>query len=207
MGIIENGILGGVSGKVGGVVGGEWKGITYLRAHKTPANPQSTAQTAQRTKMAAIVAMARTLLATVIHTYWDPIAVKMSGYNKFVQDNLYLWTSPTTFALAIVSRGNLEKVNATNAEYETSTGMINIGWSSIIAGNGLSTDQIVCVIYDDANNYSYVANLDERATGESFMTIATGLDWHNLHCYIFATRGVGSELETSPSDYRAVTEA
>ena len=31
MGIINQGILGGVSGTVGNVVGGSWKGINYLR--------------------------------------------------------------------------------------------------------------------------------------------------------------------------------
>ena len=31
MGVISQGILGGVSGKVGNVVGASWKGIDYLR--------------------------------------------------------------------------------------------------------------------------------------------------------------------------------
>lgn len=53
MGVISQGILGGVSGKVGNVVGASWKGIDYLRIKPSNvANPRTEGQVSQRTKFA-----------------------------------------------------------------------------------------------------------------------------------------------------------
>jgi hypothetical protein len=67
MGVIRNGILGGLSGKVGNVVGGNWKGISYLRAlpsHVTQAN--SYAQLSARQKMSLVNRFLKTCVPLVV---------------------------------------------------------------------------------------------------------------------------------------------
>jgi hypothetical protein len=89
MGKISQGILGGVSGTVGNVVGGSWKGISYLRVksdHYNDAN--SDKQISHRAKFSACVALARSIMDTIIRPIWKKKAVKMSGFNLFTKTNL-----------------------------------------------------------------------------------------------------------------------
>ena len=85
---IDAGILSTPRGKVAGVVGASWKGIGYIRAKVTPANPNTTAQQAQRSKMSIVVAAAQSLLATVLIPFVSPFQKKMSGYNWFCKQNI-----------------------------------------------------------------------------------------------------------------------
>lgn len=85
---IDAGILSTPRGKVAGVVGASWKGIGYIRAKVTPANPNTTAQQAQRSKMSVVVAAAQSLLATVLIPFVSPFQKKMSGYNWFCKQNI-----------------------------------------------------------------------------------------------------------------------
>lgn len=89
MGKIPIGILGNVEGKVGPVVGGSWKGIAYLRRYQDQVSqPNTAAQLAQRQKMTVAVALAKGFLSIVIKPLNDRFAVKMSGYNLFIQRNI-----------------------------------------------------------------------------------------------------------------------
>jgi hypothetical protein len=89
MGIINQGILGGVSGTVGNVVGGSWKGIDYLRGKAESYNDAHTeGQVNQRTKFAACVAFSQSIMDTLIKPIWDRKAVKMSGFNLFMKTNI-----------------------------------------------------------------------------------------------------------------------
>jgi len=89
MGIINQGILGGVSGTAGNVVGGSWKGINYLRVKADHYNDaQTEGQVNQRAKFGACVALAKSVLDTIIKPIWDRKAVKMSGFNLFTKTNL-----------------------------------------------------------------------------------------------------------------------
>jgi len=89
MGIINQGILGGVSGTVGNVVGGSWKGIDYLRGKAENYNDaQTEEQVNQRTKFAACVAFSQSIMDTLIKPIWDRKAVKMSGFNLFMKTNI-----------------------------------------------------------------------------------------------------------------------
>lgn len=89
MGVINQGILGGVSGRIGPVVGGSWKGISYLRGYQANvAQPNTAAQVAQKQRMSVIVILAKAFLAIIIKPLNDRFAVRMSGYNLFVSRNI-----------------------------------------------------------------------------------------------------------------------
>lgn len=89
MGKIKQGIYGAISGKVGNLTGGSWKGIAYMRIlPASVANPQTAAQTGQRTKFATVQALASAILVQIVKPLWDRFAQKMSGFNSFIQQNI-----------------------------------------------------------------------------------------------------------------------
>jgi hypothetical protein len=89
MGKINQGILGGVSGTVGNVVGGSWKGINYLRIKAASySDAQSEVQVNQRNRFGACIALAKSIMDTIIKPIWNKKAVKMSGFNLFTKTNI-----------------------------------------------------------------------------------------------------------------------
>jgi hypothetical protein len=89
MGKISQGILGGFRGKVGTVIGSSWKGIDYMRGIPSSiANPQTEGQVTQRNKFGACVALAKSVIDSIIRPIWNKKAVKMSGINLFTKTNL-----------------------------------------------------------------------------------------------------------------------
>jgi len=89
MGIINQGILGGVSGTVGNVVGGTWKGINYLRIKAASySDAQTEGQVNQRNRFGGCIALAKSVMDTIIRPIWNKKAVKMSGFNLFTKTNI-----------------------------------------------------------------------------------------------------------------------
>ena len=213
-GVITSGILGGFSGKVGPVVGGKWKSVDYMRAHVIPANPNSVAQIAQRGAMGQIVAIAKSILSTVINTYWDPFQSAMSGYNAFVKNNISL-LAVTTFYLdetLKVSMGSLVPTDDFAAIYTTGTGGLACTWTDNSGvGNALATDDfIITILGKDGTLYGTQessVNVLDRSDEADSMTIATGLTATDLFAFISFHRGTGGSLLVADSDGAAVSAA
>ncbi len=205
MGKINAGITGPLFGKVGGVVGFNWKGINAIRAYAVPANPNTSAQQAERTKFSFIVSVAKLILATILQTYWDPFATAMSGWNLFTQKNRATVTGDGDYQNIIMAFGDLEQETITKAYYTAENGDIDIQWSPSGLGNGEDTDQSVGVIIDDENNIAFVCDdSGTRSQQESMFNIGAGRDLSHLHAYLFFFRGTGSDLMVSNSSYSEV---
>src|SRR5690554_8159341 len=81
MGVISQGILGGVSGKVGNVVGGSWKGIDYIRIKPSSvANPRTEGQVNQRNKFTITLEYLQAT-SDFIKIGYKSFAVKKTGFN------------------------------------------------------------------------------------------------------------------------------
>ncbi len=203
-GVITQGILGGFSGKVGGVVGGNWKGVDYMRGFKAPANPNTTAQQAQRAKMASMVAKARMILSTIIQVYWNPFSVKSSGYNDFVKANINLLGAdpyPLT-ANNKIALGTLQPVAGVTAVYTTGDGSIDLTWTNNTGqGNALATDIAVAVIakLNGSKFWVYDEEVETRSDGALGINIDTGLTATDLVAFLFFKRGTGPSLIVSDS--------
>ena len=88
MAIINQGILGGLRKKVGNVVGASWKGIPVLKIYQpVVSNPKTAAQVQVRTGFKNFAGLASLILASFIKPLWDRNAVRMSGYNAFMNAN------------------------------------------------------------------------------------------------------------------------
>lgn len=199
MGVILQGILGGFSGKVGPVVGGKWKDIDYMRSYVIPSNPNTAAQQAVRAKFGQLVEYGRALLAGVLQPYWDPFYSDMSGFNAWISQNYALADSDGILDRnAVMSKGTLTEQAISTATLVSTT--VTIEWSENTSGNAASDDTVIGIVYDDASGLFYF-NLtgEERSNQEINVTVDAGLTQGNLHAYIFATRGTGSELIVSDS--------
>lgn len=148
MGKISQGILGGVSGTVGNVVGGSWKGISYLRVksdHYNDANSEK--QIIHRAKFAACVALARSIMDTIIRPIWKKKAVKMSGFNLFTKTNLQVFDGNgdiADFSQLQISIGDLPlPYNLVIQDDAATEGGIAINWDDNSGiGSALTTDKL-----------------------------------------------------------------
>lgn len=180
MGIIKRGILGGFSKKVGNVVGGSWKGIAYMRSQPlSVANPRTSLQLAQRGRMTNIVQFAKPILGTFIKPFWDRFAVRMSGYNAFVMENIKLFnpSNPAGYASLVISKGDLGNTTIISCGYDISDEILSLVWSTDLTNGFQSLDDEVYIVY--ANAISGIVGAEKiesisRATG----TLSTGL--HDL---------------------------
>jgi len=205
MGILSQGILGPVKGKIGAVVGSNWKGINTVRGYTIPTDPQTEDQVTQRTMFAWIVLIAKLLLSDVIHTYWEQFAVKMSGYNKFVQSNRNAVSAVDTYSELVISEGSLEPSPLTAANYSDSSGYLGLEWSGSLLGNGLGTDKVVCICIDANNEVAFFDDSTTRSDTSCDIDIGAGRTPSDLHAYMFFTRGLAETLEVSASDYMVVS--
>lgn len=202
MGILVAGLIGQVRNKVGNMVFSNWKGINTARAYAVPANPQSVDQTAQRTKFATVVSLAQNLLGTLITTFVNPFAVKMSGFNMFI--SMFI-ANATSDGLATsscqVTKGTLESASPVTSTYNTATGEVAIQWDPTVSGNGLGTDLVGCLVLDEATNeiIGYNPGTDTRSGDTKSITVATGLLASDLIAYFWFHRGTGSSFIVSNS--------
>lgn len=203
MGILQNGILGPVIGKVGPVVGSTWKGRNTVRKYSIPANPNSTAQQAQRGLFAAVVAFARLILTSVIHPFWASVDSSIGAYAAFLSANLNSMTGATSYDKLITGKGNLESVLIDTATY--ATGDVTIIWDGTVNGNGDANDTAFGVVYDVANDVAFTGTGAVRSEETLSVTVGTGRNASDLKAYLFFHRTEGENLLVSNSDYAQVS--
>lgn len=149
---LPQGILGGVLGKVGNVVGSSWKGIPILKSRPlSVANPRTTKQVAQRTKMTNIVAFAQPILSSIIKPLNDRFAQQASGYNDFVSRNIHLFLGemPSPAADLQISVGKMAAVTPTNVYADSGSADVSVVFPSPLPDAFASaTDQTYCVVYN-----------------------------------------------------------
>ena len=203
MGYLNAGLFGEVRNKVGGVIFSNWKGINTAREYKVPANPQSPAQIAQRTKFAVIVTLAQYLLGSFIVTFWNPFAVKMSGFNAFIKSVFPDATSTGLLTVNCkVTRGTLYPGEADDdATYNDATGALSISYSAGLAGNAENEDFFGLLAIDKTNNEVLGMSLgnNTREDGAGGVILASGLAAANILVFGFFYRGSGSEFIVSDS--------
>jgi len=174
MAVINQGILGGFSGKVANVVGTSWKGIAVMKALPlSVANPRTAAQVAQRTKMAACVAMLQPILSQVIKPLNDRFAGKMSGFNYALQasidafDNSGVLRTPGNFKISRAAN-KAQLVDAIAAESKITK--VKCTWTSD-AGKGyaLGSDKCFLVGYCEEKGSFAVSTSAVRSAGQAYL--------------------------------------
>ena len=141
--VLDNGIFGKAKNKLGNVVLFVWKGINAARSYVIPTNPNTTSQKAQRNLMKQMVSYAQVVLIPFIHKYLNPFAVKMSGYNLFIQRNRNANFPGTEWIKKVYTVGSLP----VPSQLEFSHGPHGeVSWNSSTLPPGLLPTDLVCTI-------------------------------------------------------------
>ena len=141
--VLDNGIFGKAKNKLGNVVLFVWKGINAARSYVVPKNPDTESQKAQRNLMKQMVSYAQIVLIPFIHKYLNPFAVKMSGYNLFIQRNRNANFPGTEWINKVYTVGSLP----VPSQLEFSDGPNGkVSWNSSTLPPGLLPTDLVCTI-------------------------------------------------------------
>lgn len=200
--VINGGLLGDFSGKIGNAVGAKWRGIAYARKYAIPTYTNSPSQQTQRSKFTVAIALARQLLGSLVSLYWNPFAVKESGFNKIVREFIMTQDGSNKLTTSTkMAKGTLLGLGTLTCSYNTLNGSVATEWTGTqVQGNGLGSDSVKLVIYDKANQQLYFPNHSgTREDGLGAANIASGLTATNLIAYIFAVQGSGSSMLVSDS--------
>lgn len=191
MGIIKQGILGGLSGKVGTVVGSSWKGINYLRALPSKvSNPRTLAQQNTRMKIAMLVRFLKAC-TNLVRIGFKAFAINKSAFNVATSYNFhkaFVGTYPNLeldFSKVMISRGNLQGAAAGSAISET-PGKVTISWGDNSGDtNANESDVAILLIYNPATETSVQQmNAGIRTTGSAEIEVPSAWQGNLVHSYI-----------------------
>ena len=195
MGKLRSGILGNIRGKVAGVVGGQWKDVNYLREYVKPANPNTTAQQEQRSKMARAVAFVKPIVGTVLNVFMDPFQKSMSGFNRFIKSNIQYFIPTGTLSLVKITEGKLYP-----AEIDTVTGVssgkdFSIDFDDSLGSNGSDGDNISALCYNHTTGqWTQNINGTVRSAGTITLTDVNPTAGDKLNFFVFAASYSGAKL-------------
>lgn len=194
MGKIGQGILGGVSGTVGNVIGGSWKGIDYIRIkpdHHNDANTEK--QIHHRAKFSAVVALAKSIKTKIIKPIWDQLAVKMSGYNLFVKENIGAFDADgavSDYSLLKFSDGDVSLPgDLAIADDEAVEGGIKVNWTdNTDPKEGIAATDELMLLAMAGDGIYVVTPGATRADGEAAVVLPFG-PGVEANVYVFFKNG------------------
>lgn len=195
--VLDNGIFGKAKNKLGNVVLFVWKGINAARSYVIPANPNTQSQIAQRSLMKQMVSYAQIVLIPFIHKYLNPFAVKMSGYNLFIQRNRKANFPGTTWHNKIFTVGSLPLPNLLNFPIQ---GVQTVAWEGLELTPGLlPTDFVACLMNN--KNGDFVSIVDEVpiTAGILNLPLAPSKDFELFFFSYRKQNGVVTSVATSKS--------
>jgi hypothetical protein len=178
MGIINQGVYGGVSGKLGNLIGASWKGINYLRIKPASvANPRTLPQLTQRAKFLVTLKFLQPL-GDFLKIGFKNYAVKMSPFNSamsFTIQNALAGDYPDfiiNYQNALLSRGSLtEAANAAAASNIAS--QVLFTWDDNSGdGDAQAADKAMLVVYNPVKGHAVQSTLgNSRADGSQVVNV------------------------------------
>lgn len=204
MGIIKRGILGGYSNKVGNVVGSSWKGIATMRVLPlSVANPRTAAQVGNRDSFKAVTEFTSSILTSIVKPLNDRFALRMSGFNLFVQRNKNVFSDPLMpdWTSLQLSRGRLSQPVITGSHSEGATHFV-VNYSELPSGSmDMATDKAYVLCVALSGEVVGTSSGEETRSEGSVSIMTTGTE-EVRHVYLSFLRADGTEV--SPSAYLEV---
>lgn len=201
------GVFTGMKGKFGNSVLQTWKGIQVIRTHVIPANPQSSAQTVNRTLLTGLVAMFKGVVADFVQVYWNPFVTShQTGWGNLIGWNQGLQAgSAIDYEKVEITHGSLPPEDIIAPEYATATGIVLVTWLDSGAVGSASTDLAMLCVYDkNKARWFFSVTASSRDDETDQVTIPTGLAITDLTAYIFFfKKNAGGTLVETVSDSSA----
>lgn len=192
MGKINSGILGPVSGRIGGVVGARWKGQPYLRSYVVPGASETALQLAQRARFAYVVAAAKYYVGRVFNSYYDKFLSKVSGFNRFVTNNIPKGPSYTPITNFQVTDGPLYPGSALTAVYTNLDGEFSLTWNTALGVDGADDDVAIGWVRNRTTNVTTFGPDTERSIGQMYVDIGSGATAADYDCGVFFAKMTGT---------------
>ncbi len=204
MGIIKQGILGGVSGGVGTVIGGSWKGIDYVRSRPSSVtNPNSDKQQSQRSKFSTVISFLKPLTGLVTVTFRN-YAIGMSGFNVAMSYNIknaITGTSPDftiDYTLALLSQGDLSKAFNPKVAVSGSNTIAYTWVNNSDEGNANEDDQAILMAYFESNGQAvYQFTTVKRTAATANLSIPASYTGLVAKCWIAFQTADGLDFSNS----------
>lgn len=207
---VSNPLIGATSGSVGGVTFSKWKGINVIKSKPTVvANPQTPAQTAQRSAFSQMVAIYRLLVAILVFGFKE-LAIKKSAFNAFVSSNLPSAFDFSTPGSALfkpeelkISKGTISPTPISSVSSNRSNDNVLLNWNEDLALPGMSaTDKTLLCIYNAAKDeFAFSSGSFTRNLGASNIDIPSNWEIGDvLHCYLGFTNSSGDSASDSTYD-------
>jgi hypothetical protein len=211
MGVIKRGILGGFAGSVGNVVGSSWKGIAVMKAKPlSVANPRTAGQVAQRGAFGFLSDVSSKVLVPIIKPLWDRFAMKMSGYNAFIQANIANYNSAGVVNATqfVMSRGSLVGLDTVIFGTMDVAGHVALTWTDNSGiGNALATDELYLMLINTTTQEvegfaTGVTRADELVALDTTMDLAIG---QGIYANLAFRRADGTNVSNSTAIGKLVT--
>ncbi len=204
MGVINKGILGGVSGKVGNVVGGNWKGIDSLRSlPASVANPKTLKQQTQRAKFTTILNFLKPLTSLLAIGYKN-YANGMTGFNvamSYNVKNAITGTYPSftvNYPVAQISKGNLTGASTPTVASTVARNIVFTWQNNAGTGNALATDTAILVaFFPTINEAVYQVTTIGRSAATATLNCPARYSTRQAHCWLIFQTADGQLQATS----------
>lgn len=191
MGVIKQGILGGISGKVGTVIGGTWKGIDYLRARPTSvANPNTDKQQNQRSKFSTVLNFLKPL-SGFLSVGFRNYATKMTGFNVAMSYNVKNAVAgdfpnfSIDYRAALLSKGNLTGALNPSIGVANAPDIVFEWYDNSGIGTAKATDVAMLVAYfENEGEAVFQFTQVTRNTGAAILTIPSVYLGSIAQCWI-----------------------
>lgn len=198
-----SGLFGVPRGKLAQLVFATWKGIGYARLYVIPGNPQTEAQTTNRTNFKVAVKFAKAILGSVLQPFSDPFVKGQSAFSKCVGLCMDAWHDGVDFLLVKPISGTLESTNILTAVYAGSN--VTVTWSATCQGNGQATDKACVFVYDSVHQVSFFSSSAARSAATVAVNVGAGRSEAFLTAYLFFADSATAPTVVSNTDPAQVT--
>jgi hypothetical protein len=199
---VKAGLLGHFSGKIGGAVGGQWKNVSYARAYVKPANPNTDAQKAKRSRFKLCALFCQGIVGLILNSYMDPFLRGMSGYNWALKTNIALFPDLADVTLAKICHGPL--FPAVPSVALDTVGVCAITFATGIGPNGKTTDLVYACVYNNTTGVWTFAPAEVlRSAGTISVTMDTETEMDKT-AFLVTCRRNASTAVTLVSDSQSI---
>ena len=211
MAVTQNTLIGRTRGSIGGVTFSKWKGLNVAKGKaENVQQPNTDAQLLQRSKMAIIVALYRSI-ASIVQTGFRSFAINMSEFNAFTSYNIKNALNPTspstaelTYAAILVAKGALTSTSVSDMTGAAAQANVVLTFPPSLAApdQSLLDGALAVVINETQRTSSFIGGLTTRGDGSSTVSMSEDLQAGDvIHGYLFFE----SENATEVSDSRYFT--
>lgn len=202
---LQGGLLGSVSGKVAGLVAFSWKNIQAVRAYVKPANPQTDAQTANRTQFKDCSMFGLLILGAILQEYMDTFIRGMSAYNWFIKQNKDVFDDDPDYTTVQMTHGTLFPAAISGTSNVSNT--VTITFATALGSNGLATDKVYACVYSEATGGMSFAEAEVlRSAGTIDVVMPAGASGDYDAYLVTLRRDADTDAVTKVGDSQAAND-